>query len=135
MPISFHHVDELAAPPSNLICIDKKSVSLRLYKRSSHRFASMSHVAYRLPAVGAISSPNSLRSSICTRMTRVHQECFRSIGVHGRTSLTTMFNNGKIVRCCCAQPRHARICVKPFVLGPREGFVDADPKTARRNKR
>lgn len=27
MPISFHHVDELSSPPTNLICIDKKSVS------------------------------------------------------------------------------------------------------------
>ncbi|CAN0178000.1 unnamed protein product, partial [Hapterophycus canaliculatus] len=26
MPISFHHVDELSSPPSNLICIDRKSV-------------------------------------------------------------------------------------------------------------
>ncbi|CAN0319053.1 unnamed protein product [Pylaiella littoralis] len=26
MPISFHHVDELSFPPSNLICIDRKSV-------------------------------------------------------------------------------------------------------------
>eukprot|EP00752_Nemacystus_decipiens_P007262 g6500.t1 len=26
MPISYHHVDELSSPPTNLICIDKKSV-------------------------------------------------------------------------------------------------------------